>query len=210
MSDVGLSNDQLLIGTANRAGIYLAEIGTPPPATLTAEFANPWVSLGYASEDGPTISTSTDSEDIRGWQSVSVLRTLITGRTVTVQFALMQWNALNMSLYWDIDPVTPEADGSFNYSVRGDQAGRRHSLGVDLKDGDNLLRLVFPRVQLNAAGDMQFQRGAAAMLDVTFSCLESEGRYVDVSGKIASPNGATPVSLSAPVASAFAEPIGSV
>jgi hypothetical protein len=196
----GLDSDQLVVGIARGPGIWVAPIGTEMPADIDEDFGEGWDSLGYASEDGPTVATSTDSEDIRGWQALGVLRSLITGRTVTIQFQLMQWNARNLGLYWDIDAPTIEADGSFAFPVRSDQAGQRHQIGIDVKDGDNEIRLVFPRTQLNAAGDMQFQRSAAALMDVTFAALEDAGRLVEVMGRVPSIN-AEPFSAAIPAAS---------
>src|SRR5215467_1190909 len=191
-----LDSNAIMLGLANGPGLWLSPVGTAPPTDLQTAFPAPWVSLGYASEDGPTVSSSTDSTDIRGWQSLGVLRSVITGRSVTVQFQLLEWNATNLGLYWDIDSPTIAADGSFEFDVRSDQAGQKHQLAVDIKDGANAARLIFPTVTLNAAGDMQFQRGALAVLDVTFSALETNGILLTVMGEVPSAGGA--VTLSAP------------
>jgi hypothetical protein len=177
-----LNSDQLLVGTARGPGLWLAPIDTPPPTTIDDDFDPPWVSLGYASEDGPTLSTSTDTTDIRGWQALGVLRSIITGRTITIQFQLMQWNPVNLGLYWDIDTPTAGPQGGFDFEVRSDQAGQRHALAVDVRDGTNEVRFILPRVQLSAAGDINFQRSSASMLDVTFSVLETEGRMIRIMG----------------------------
>jgi hypothetical protein len=192
----GLDADQLVVGIARGPGLWIADMTAEYPQDIDTEFGEGWSSLGYASEDGPTVSTSTDTEDIRGWQALGALRSVITGRTVTVQFQLMQWNSLNLALYWDIEEPTMQPDGTFAFDVRSDQAGRRHQIGLDVKDGDNEARIIFPRVQLNAAGDMQFQRSSAALLDVTFSALETQGRLVRVMGRILG-SGAEPASAQA-------------
>lgn len=185
----GLDSDQLVIGIARGPGIWIAPVGTALPTSVDEDFTGDWTSLGYATEDGPTVGSSTDSEDIRGWQALGVLRSVITGRTVTIAFQLMQWNALNLGLYWDIDTPEAQTDGSFSFDVRSDQAGQRHTLAIDVKDGDNEVRILFPRVQLQAAGDMSFQRSAAAVLDVTFTALEDAGRLVHFEGRIAGSGG---------------------
>lgn len=203
-----LNSDSILLGTANGPGLWLAPVDTAPPTDASTDWSTlpGWTSLGYASEDGPTVSSSTDSTDIRGWQSLGVLRSVITGRTITVQFQLLEWNAQNLSLYWDIDEPTIAADGSFKFDVRSDQAGQRHQLGVDIKDGENLVRLLFHRVQLNAAGDMQFQRGALAVLDVTFSALETNGVLLSVIGEIPSASPPASGGASAPASAPAAQP----
>ncbi|MBO0713512.1 MAG: hypothetical protein J2P59_02060 [Acidimicrobiales bacterium] len=176
MSDTGLNSDQLVIGTANNPGAWMSQsLDTAAPTTIDGAWGTGWVSLGYLSEDGPTISQSTDTEDINAWQALGVLRSIITNRTATVQMQLMEWTPENLAAYWDIDTPVPGTNGLLTFSVRSDEAGRRRQLGIDVRDGDNLVRLIFPRVQLNAAGDLQFQRSSAAMLDCTFAALETDG-----------------------------------
>ena len=191
----GLDSDQLLIGTANGPGIYLADAGTDGPTDTEADWPSGWRSLGYATEDGVTLTPSTDTEDITAWQALGSLRSIITGRTVTCAFQLMQWSAQNLALYWDIEQPTINADGSFAFDVRSDQAGTRHAIGIDVRDGENRVRYILPRVQLSDAGDMQFQRSAAALLDVTFSVLETDLRLLRVVGLI--PSAGTAQSASA-------------
>jgi hypothetical protein len=185
MSDISLNPDEILVGTARGPGLYIAnDLTTVAPADTVAPWASGWVGLGYASENGPTISGSKDSEDIKSWQSLGVLRHIITGRTVTVQFELMQWSALNLSLYWDIDTPTVTSTGAFSFDVRPDQANTTRQLGIDVQDGDASIRYVFPRVQLSAVGDQQFQRSAATLLNITFSALETQGSLLKVIGLI--------------------------
>jgi hypothetical protein len=182
----GLDADQIVVGTARGPGLWIAPLDAAMPADIDEDFGEGWVSLGYASEDGPTMASSTDSEDIRAWQALGVLRSIITGRTVTIQAQLMQFNVQNLALYWDIDMPEAQSDGTFAFPVRTDQAGQRHQIAIDVRDGDNEVRFIFPRCQLNAAGDLQFQRSAAALLDVTFAALEDAGRLVEIQGKVPS------------------------
>ena len=170
---------EVQIGTANGPGIWLAPVGTPGPATVAADWAAPWRSLGYLSDDGPTVGQSTDTEDITPWQSIVPIRTVITGRQVTIQFVMWQLNAETMSLYFGTE--TPEeADGNVDLQVRTDQPQRLYAVGIDSADADRVLRIVFPRASLSDAGDMQIQRGAAVPLDVTLSALDYGGVLADV------------------------------
>lgn len=170
----GLAPNEVQVGTANGPGIWIAPTGTAGPGDLTSAWASPWLSLGYASDDGVTLSTSTDTEDITPWQSVSPIRSVITGRTLTMQFVLWQLNADTLSLYFDAD--RPEStDDTVDFEVRTDQGGHLYSIGVDSKDGDNVLRIVFPRASLSDAGDMAITKGAAVPLDCTLSALDDNG-----------------------------------
>jgi hypothetical protein len=170
-----LNPDEVQVGTANGPGIYIAPVGTVPPADTTSDWADPWSILGYLSDDGPTVGQSTDSQDITPWQSVTPIRTVITSRGVTLQFVLWQLNAQTLALYFDADPVEPAADGSLSMDIRSDSPQHRYAVGIDAADGERVLRIVFPRATLSDAGDMQIQRGAAVPLDCTLSALDDSG-----------------------------------
>jgi len=174
-----LNPAEVMVGTANGPGIWIANAGTAGPASVSAEWPTGWSILGYLSDDGPTVGQSTDTEDITPWQSIVPIRTIMTGRQVTVQFTLWQINARTMSLYFG-SPVPEETDGAFDMQVRTDAPQRLYAIGIDSADADRVLRIVFPRCSLSDAGDMQIQRGAAIPLDVTLSALDYGGVLADV------------------------------
>ena len=170
-----LDASEVQVGTPNAAGIYVAQIGTTPPADTTSPWGTGWHILGYTSDDGPTVGQNTDSQDLTPWQSIAPIRSVITGRQVTLQFVLWQLNELTLGLYFDTDVPTPSGDGSVSMDVRTDQAGHQYAVGIDSMDGDRVLRIAFPRANLTDSGDMQIHRGDVVPLDCTLSALETNG-----------------------------------
>ena len=170
-----LNPTEVQVGTANGPGIYLAPAGTEPPDDTEDDWEDPWRILGYLSDDGPTVGSSTDSEDITPWQSVVPLRSVITGRQVTLQFVLWQLNALTLALYFDAPEPATATDGSIDMELRTDAPQRIHAIGIDSADAERTFRIAFSRASLSAAGDMQLTRGAAVPLDVTLSALDDGG-----------------------------------
>jgi hypothetical protein len=170
-----LNPSEVQVGTANGPGIYIAPPGTEPPEDTEDDWEDPWRILGYLSDDGPTVGSSTDSEDITPWQSVVPLRSVITGRSVTLQFVLWQLNALTLALYFDAPEPTTAADGSIDMELRTDAPQRIHAIGIDSADAERTFRIAFTRASLSAAGDMQLTRGAAVPLDVTLAALDDGG-----------------------------------
>lgn len=175
-----LDASEVQVGTPNGPGIYLAEVGTTPPADTTSPWGAGWNILGYLSDDGPTVGQNTDHEDLTPWQSVAPIRSVITGRQVTLQFVLWQLNSTTLSLYFDTDEPTENADGSLSMDVRTDQAGHQYAVGIDSADGDRVLRIAFARANLTDSGDMAIKRGATVPLDVTLSALETNGSLATV------------------------------
>jgi hypothetical protein len=196
-----LDPTQVQVGTNQGPGLYLAPPDTAPPADTAAVWASPWAVLGYISDDGPTVGQTTDTNEIVPWQSMVPLRTVITKRAVTLQFILWQINEMTVALYFDADPPTPAADGSFVMDVRSDQGGHMYAVGIDTADGDRAMRIVFPRANLTDAGDMQIKRGEAVPLDVKVSALDSGGILAHV---LVGPSGSAALLGTAPEVSTSA------
>lgn len=187
-----MNPSEVQVGTPNGPGIYVAPAGTAPPDDTTEEWTAPWRILGYLSDDGPTVGQSTDSEDITPWQSAVPLRSVITGRSITLQFVLWQLNAVTLGLYFDNDEPTPAADGSIDMELRTDSPQHIYAIGIDSADAERVLRITFGRASLTAAGDMQLTRGAAVPLDCTLSALDDGGVLGHV--QLGPREGSTPLS----------------
>jgi hypothetical protein len=170
-----LNPSEVQVGTANGPGIWLGPAGTEPPDTTEDDYEDPWRILGYLSDDGPTVGSSTDTEDITPWQSVVPLRSVITGRSVTLQFVLWQLNAVTLGVYFDAEEPVPDADDAIDMELRTDAPQRLHAISIDSADAERTFRISFGRASLTAAGDMQITRGAAVPLDCTLAALDDGG-----------------------------------
>lgn len=170
-----LAPDEVQVGTANGPGLWIAPAGTAAPDHTSDPWLAPWLSGGYLSDDGPTVGQSTDTTDLVPWQSRVPLRTVVTSRSITMQFIMWQLNPVNLGLYFDADPPTPDADGFIDMIIRSDSPTHLYALGIDARDGDRILRFSFTRASLSDAGDMQITAGAAVPLDVTLAALDDAG-----------------------------------
>jgi hypothetical protein len=174
-ADPVLDPNEILLGINNGPGLYRAPVGTAAPADVTSPWADPWEAIGYISDDGVTVSSSTTSDTLTPWQSVAPVRTLITGKELTAHFIMWQTNPENVAMYFDMPAPTANADGSFSFDVRSDAGGQLYAIGIDIEDQGIVTRIVFDRAQLSDTGDAQFQRGAAVGWDVTLSALDNNG-----------------------------------
>jgi len=98
-----LDPTQVQVGSNNGPGLYLAAAGTAGPTDTVSAWPAAWNILGYASDDGATVGSSTDTNEIVPWQSIVPLLNVITKRLVTLKFTLWQLNALTLALYFDSD-----------------------------------------------------------------------------------------------------------
>lgn len=174
-----LDPTEVVVGTANGPGLWVAPEGTALPAVGEA-FAAPWMSLGYASDDGVTVGGDKTTEAITPWQSTAPIRTIITEVTRTVAFTLWQLNEVTLGIYFDTTVPAPDVDGVLDFKVASSGGGLIHSVAVDTRDGDNCVRFGWTRAQLDSTGDMGITKGAAIPLDITMSALDDGGNQVAV------------------------------
>jgi hypothetical protein len=137
-------------------------------------FTTPWKSLGYASDDGVTNGGDTTTETITPWQSRTPIRTIVTEKTRTIQFVMWQLNQDTLGLYFDTVVPAP-VSGLISFEVRSDSAPMLRAVAVDVLDGQNQFRIVYPRCTLESAGDMNITKSAVVPLDVTLSALDQAG-----------------------------------
>ena len=175
-----LQPGEVQVGTANGPGLWLAPLGSDLPEGTSDEWPDEWEILGYLSDDGPTVGQSTDSTDITPWQSVVPIRSVITGRSITLQFVLWQLNGKTLALYFDADEETVDSDGLLDMDLRSDTPQHLYMVGIDARDAERVLRIIFYRASLTDAGDMQITRGAAVPLDCTLSALDDAGKLAKV------------------------------
>jgi len=165
-----LTTTEVQIGTPNGPGVWVAPVGTALPTDCKTAFATPWLNLGYLSDAGPTIGQNTSKQDMTPWQSVAPIRSVITGRDVTLHMIFWQLNVQTLGIYFDADqPVPSPTDGSFTMPVRVDKGGHQYAVAIDSLDGVKVLRVGFTRALLTDAGDMAITRGATIPLEVTLT-----------------------------------------
>lgn len=167
---MSLDPGNVVIGTANADGIYIAPVGTAPPATATEAWGAGWSALGYLSEDGINLSRDVESEQIRAWQSKSPLRTVITGTSLTMGFTMIELTPVSLAL-WFAQPVPAGTDDEFTLSVDSNATTPEYALGIDTKDGLVVVRYIFGRATLSANGEVPLQAAAAQGLPVTMEAL---------------------------------------
>ena len=175
----GLDPSELMIGTSDGAGLWIAPEGTrlPDPGE---PMSAPWTVLGFISDDGVTIGGDTTTETITPWQSITAIRTLITEKNRTLGFTLWQINELTLGLYFDTE--VPEADENdvLDFTVRSSGGGLIHAMAVATRDGARILRFGWPRASLDSTGDMSLTKGASVPLEVTMAALDAGGDMVQI------------------------------
>lgn len=136
---------------ASGANIYVAPLGTALPEDLDTP-AGDFVLLGYVRPDGIEFNFGRESKDIESMQSFDPLRTVITKVPKTVKFQLQQSGADQIELALGGGQWVATADPEiFRFEKPEDSEVDERVLVVDLIDGDEIWRYMYPR-SLNKAG----------------------------------------------------------
>jgi hypothetical protein len=172
-----MNPDNVLVGTSNGPGIWIAPVGTKAPSDVNTAPADPWNTLGYLSEDGVKVSQATDSQNIMSWQSKTPLRSFVTSREVSLEFTMIELSKRNFQLYFG-QTIDGKDESEFNITVRGDEPAHQYAMLLDLIDGDLITRLYYPRASLSQAGDMEVTQQGAIGLPVTMAAQDDNGVLV--------------------------------
>ena len=164
-------NDATELVVASSGQISVAPIGTALPTATTAALNAAFYGLGYATEDGVTLTATPEVEEFMAWQSRQAVRRELLGQEIQVAFSLEQWNEATIPLAFGGGTITGTAP-NYRYDLPDeDDAIDERSMVIDAVDGAKHYRWVFPRGSVTESAETQLTRGALAVLPITFKAL---------------------------------------
>lgn len=179
MAGTAVDGDRLVAGTAKSAGVWLAPVGSTLPTTASEALDAAFWTVGYVGDDGVSLGGDSSSEDVFAWQSVAPVKTIITGRQMTVGFTLIETSPETLALYFDTDAPT-ETGGAFTLDVPSTPGAKEYAVVVDVQDGTTELRFVFPKSALSEAGEITVTKSGVIGYPVTLKALDVSGTLATV------------------------------
>lgn len=161
--------DEIVVGA--NGSIWTAPVGTAAPADEVAAPGAGWVDLGYASEDGVTLTDSKTLETISVWQLFYAARRIVTERDLTIGFVLRQWNGENVKLGFGGGEITAPSAGHFKYVPPAPEDLDERAFLIDWQDGTKNYRLVLSRGMVTENLETNLTRTGAADLPITVSLI---------------------------------------
>jgi hypothetical protein len=162
---MALNPDNVRVG--NTGAIYVAPKGTDGPADADAEWPGTFVELGAVSPDGVNENYSDDSTDLRIWQNGMTVRTVVTGSTATVSFTLVETKTDVLELFHK-GSVVDEDTGIIH--VIGGAISDPRTFGIDVIDGDEVVRLLIHNGEITTRGQVPYANGSLVAYPVTVTC----------------------------------------
>lgn len=168
---MAIDTDEIRVGVTGT--VYVAPTGTALPAEPADALNVAFVELGAINEDGLTLAPEKTIEKIRAWQSSKPVRTVVNEDDLTVSFALMQWNTVNLKLVFGGGTVsaTPLGDTKFVPPAAGTVDER--AFVIDWVDGTVTYRLVIPTGMVTEVEEIPIAKDKAAELGLTIEVLGS-------------------------------------
>jgi hypothetical protein len=164
--------DQPIVGAYG--DIYTADVGTPIPTVLDTPGAS-WTKLGMVSEDGCSWTPpEEETEDIKIWQSPYPARTVTTGLTSSLAFALDEWDRESVPFALGGGSFE-DAGTTVIYHPPGPGESEMKAIYVYVKDGDVKMGIYFAKGRVISRDDSVFKPDEAALLNVEFGLLVDEG-----------------------------------
>lgn len=129
---VGRDSKTAAIGAGT---LYLAPIGTAEPTSLTGALDVGFVDLGYTT-DGSVFTSGSTTQTITPAEEYYPITTIVTEKTSTVGFALMEITAKNLSVAMNGGTITSPAGGGVMYEPPAPGAEVRCMLVWQSNTGD--------------------------------------------------------------------------
>lgn len=164
------TNSQPIVGAYG--DIYSADAGTPIPTSFDAVDTDPlWTKLGMISEDGASWTPpEEETEDIKIWQSPYPARTVTTGLTSSLSFALDGWDRVTVPFALGGGSFEDQGELVIYHPPKPGQAETK-ALFMKVLDGDVHLGLYFGKGRVIGRDDATFKPDEAALLNVEFGLL---------------------------------------
>lgn len=175
-----MANLSTEVWTAPNGDIYVGSLTATAPTSASSPLtlsAAQYTHLGYATEDGVSITPSTDTNDIPAWQSIAPVKTVLTSAGLEISFTLLQTNEASVEAFFLFNSLVPQGGGAgTSMTVSTNPPSQERSLVVDwFTDGGERSRLYFPRAICTERQELQLQRSEAFSYGLTFVALDSNG-----------------------------------
>ncbi len=185
------NNQKILVGapsqTAATGAIRRAPLGTAAPTDGKTALPSPWTGGGYVDDSGLSLSANVSTADIKEWGG-NLVRRVVEEFTGEITFTYLEFADVESlkQQYGDGYVSVNEAKDSVKVSL-GAHLGDIQSWCIDMKDGDNAIRVYVPKGQVTSNGDISFVSNNAVKSQSTLTCYDDgtgNSAYLFIDGEV--------------------------
>lgn len=174
-----MPKDATKVRVALTGTVFAADEGATVPADITVTPNASWLDLGYTSEDGVTLSVEQTTEDVAAWQSLEVLRTIVTAEPKAFNFVLRQLEKNTFLAAFGGSVVTVGAN-NYRWEPPASGAIPTKAYIVEFLDDTIKYRFIYRRVQQTGARELNFVRTGPVNLPMSYRVLAASPRSWEV------------------------------
>ena len=182
---MAVNSKNVFVGAPDQAttgAIFSAPEGTALPTSVVAVLDEDFVDAGYVGEDGVTLTPDRSTTSIKDWSRAEIRR-LLDEFTAEMSWEHLELSEEALKDYFGDDNVTVTAatvsTGTQIASVLNADDLPVKARVFNMKDGARKIRIVVPRGQVSAQGEITFIANDAVKLPITLACLpDASGNHV--------------------------------
>ena len=174
---MAIDNEHVIIGAPNQSettgAVQWAPVGTTTPTDARSVLETPWKSGGYVNSDGVALAIDQETTTIDDW-SLGHVRTLLQGFTGTVTFTFIQTDYETLCMIFGEDnvtltPATADHGAIINVHI-GPELPKALAYAINMKDGNQRIRLALPNAQATLDGDLTFKADEPISWSLSLDC----------------------------------------
>jgi hypothetical protein len=155
--------DNVLVPQTGSA-VYVAPVGTAAPTTEAVALNAAFIDLGHIADDAPSISPSSETNEITDWLGVLVRATTTT--TWSVSVPLLETTAEALKLAFGGGTLTTTASGMKFVPT---ELTQERAMVIHMVDGDFTYRFYFARVIVTEVGEVSPSSTDGTVWEITFT-----------------------------------------
>lgn len=176
MANGGLSVDEVRL--APNGAIYVAPVGSTGPTDVTSSLNSSWTHLGYADEDGVSLTPTVDLNEIPAWQSAVPVKRGLNSVGLEVSFNILQTNKESTALFFAGATWSNGPSGIATLTIPSNPsiASLESAMVVEWTDDEgDIQRLYIARGIVGDRQPIQLTRADAVKYGVSYMALDNNG-----------------------------------
>lgn len=172
MPETTQSNNAAYVGVGKPkvgGAIFIAPTGTDLPSDASSDLDDAFKLLGYVSEDGVTLASENDNDNILAWGGDAVYTTQ-TSFTETVTFTPIEVNPVVAKAEYGDENVTI-SNGLMTVKHTASELDEKILVIETIPNKNTTARFVAPRAKLTEKGDQTLNDSDPMGRECTFTCL---------------------------------------
>lgn len=170
--------NKVLVGLADQSttgAILSAPIGTALPTDVSTDLDKAYVSSGYCSDDGLSLTTDISTSDLKEWNG-AVVRKVLESFDGTISFTIIQadydgWcQAVGAE---NVERIAATAEHGEQLHIKmGAHLPKAKQWAFKMKDDDARMLISVPNGQVTNLDEITFNATDAVKLPITVSCYD--------------------------------------